>query len=63
MSVGVHDVVRVGSGSKTATVLELLDGVDEAGQPYVMALLRGARNRVFREEVTHLTVVKKAGAV
>lgn len=55
------DTVRVGKGSATATVLQVLSEKDTAGDPYQVALLRGARGREFREETSRLTVVKKAG--
>ncbi len=61
MTISVGDQVRVGKGSKLATVIEVLPAQDAEGGAYSMARLRGARNREFREETSRLTVVKKAG--
>lgn len=60
MSVEVGDEVRVGKGSTTATVLALGVEKDSAGKDYTVAVLSGARDRVFREETSRLTVVKRA---
>lgn len=53
--ISVDDVVQVGQSSTTATVIDLLNHEDAAGDAYVMAILRGARGRIFREETTRLT--------
>ena len=60
--VSAGDEVRIGKGSTVATVLAVGQEIDAAGQPYDVAVLSGARDRVFREETSRLTVVKKAGA-
>ena len=57
----VGDQVRIGAGTSRATVLGLSESEDEAGDPYLVARLQGARNREFTEEVSRLTVVRKAG--
>lgn len=51
------DVVQVGSSSTTATVIDLVEQKDDAGEAYTMATLRGARGRVFHEETSRLTKV------
>lgn len=55
----IGDRVQVRGSSTSATVLRLDVQKDDAGGTYVMAILQGARGRIFREETTRLLKVGK----